>query len=95
MPIWQLDPVNAADNNWRASTYSGRVIIRAPDELRARKIANLAFGIFAEYPSTDIPDLPWMHSELVECQKTETGPYEEEGAEAILDPSKYDNKWRR
>ena len=96
MPIWQLDPSDPKSNHWRASTYNGRVIIRAPDELRARAIANRAFGIVAEYiPGTDTPLLPWVHSGLVECQKIEAGPYEEEGAEAILDPSKYDNEWRR
>ena len=30
-----------------------------------------------------------------QCQKIEAGPYEEDGEDEILDPSKYDDKWRR
>ncbi len=96
MPNWQLDPIDPKSNNWRASTYSGRVIIRAPNEQRAHEIANRAFGIVAVYLSgTDTPLLPWVHSEIVECRKVALGSYEEVGPDEILYPSEYDSDWRR
>ncbi len=96
MPIWQLDPIDSTDQNWRASTYSGRVIVRAPVEKRARQIATLAFGIATErIPGTDPLFPPWKHGDLVECQKIEAGPHQEEGPEAILEPAQYDHEWRR
>lgn len=96
MPVWQLDPFDPKSNNWRASTYNRRVIIRAPDEQRAREIANLAFGIIAEHiHGRDTPILPWLHADVVKCQEIEAGPYEEDGEDEIVDPSEYDNESRR
>jgi hypothetical protein len=94
--IWQLDPIDPTDHTWRASTYSRRVIVRAPTEEKARHIAFLAFRIAAQsIPGTEVPLTPWDYEYLVECQKIEAGPYQEEGAEAILEPAEYDHEWKR
>ncbi len=96
MAIWQLDPIDPTDHDWRASTYSRRVIVRAPTEERARHIATLAFGITPQHiPGMEVPLIPWDYRNLVECQKIEAGPYQEEGAEAILEPAEYDHEWKR
>ncbi len=96
MPIWQLDPIDSTDQNWRASTYSGRVIVRAAAEERAREIATLAFGIAAQHiPGMERPLNPWEYAGLVECQQIEAGAYQEGGPEAILEPAEYDPDWRQ
>ena len=96
MAIWQLDPIDPKDHNWRASTYSRRVIVRAPTEERARQIATLAFRIVPNYiPGMEELLSPWDYESLVECQKIEPGSYQEDGAEAILEPAEYDHKWRQ
>ncbi len=95
MAIWQLDPIDPKDHNWRASTYSRRVIVRAPTEERARHIATLAFGIAAERTlGMEVPLIPWDYGNLVECKKIEAC-YQEERAEAILEPAEYDHEWKR
>ena len=96
MSIWQLDPINLSDHNWRASTYTGPVTIRAPDEQRAREIASYAFGIAAEHdPELAVPIIPWGYGHLVKCERTEAGTHLEDGEDAIVDPSEYDERWRR
>ena len=96
MAIWQLDPINSSDHNWRASTYVGRVTIRAPDEQRARQIAGRAFGIAADHiPGMEVPITPWLYGHLVGSQRVGAGAYEEEGEDAIVEPSEHDILWRR
>ncbi len=99
MAIWQLDPIDSSDHNWRASTYVGRVIIRAPDEQRAREIATYALRIAAErIPGMEVPIvpiIPWAYGHLVECERIEAGTHKEDGEDAILEPSEYDDRWRR
>ncbi len=87
MPIWRLEPVNRDDHHWRASTYVGPVIVRAPDEVRAGGVAADAFDIAAEkLPGAELPLLPWVHSRLVTCVRLEKSDYDEEGPDTILGP---------
>jgi len=96
MAICQHDPIDISDHNWRASTYVGRVIIRAPDEQRAREIATYALGIAAEHiPGMEVPTIPWEYGHLVECERIEPGAHAEDGEDAILEPSEFDERWRR
>ncbi len=89
MPIWKLEPVNPDEHHWRASTYVGPVIVRAPDEATAGSVAANAFGIAAEKPpGAEVPLLPWVHSWLVTCVRLENSDFDEEGPEAILGPEK-------
>jgi hypothetical protein len=89
MPIWKLEPVNPDEHHWRASTYVGPVIVRAPDEDTAGSVAANAFGIAAEKPpGAEVPLLPWIHSWLVTCVRLDNSDFDEEGPEAILGPDK-------
>lgn len=89
MPIWKLGPVNPDEHHWRASTYVGSVIVRAPDEATAGSVAAAAFGIaVAIAPGAEVPLLPWIHSWLVTCVRLDNSDFDEEGPEAILGPDK-------
>ena len=89
MSIWKLKPVNPDEHHWRASTYVGPVIVRAPDEATARFFAAKAFGIAAELlPGLEVSLLPWVHSRLVTCVRLDNSDFDEEGPEAILGPEK-------
>src|SRR5690242_14744573 len=39
MPFWRLLPSDSTSDHWRASTYTGEVIVRAASEADARSIA--------------------------------------------------------
>ncbi len=89
MPIWKLEPVNPDVHHWRASTYVGPVIVRAPDEAMAGGLAASAFAIAAEkIPGAEVPILPWSYSWLVTCVRLEKSGYDEEGPDTILGPEK-------
>ena len=89
MPIWKLEPVDPDEHHWRASTYVGPVIVRAPDEARAGRVAADAFGIAAEkLPGAEVPVSPWIHPWLVTCVRLENSDYDEEGPDTILGPDK-------
>ncbi len=89
MPIWRLEPVNRDEHHWRASTYVGPVIVRAPDEATAGGVAGDAFGIAAEkLPGAEVPLSPWIHPWLVTCVRLENSDYVEEGPDTILGPDK-------
>ncbi len=87
MGIWKLEPVNPDGHHWRASTYIGSLIVRAPDEATARFFAAKAFGIAAELlPGLEVSLLPWVHSRLVTCVRLEKSDFDEEGPDAVLGP---------
>ena len=96
MPVWTLTPLDTSDHNWRASTWSKPVLVRAPDEQRAREIAKLAFGIATKRePSQDVPANPWGSPALVSAAVDPDQDDNRDGPEAILDPAEYDPEWRR
>ncbi len=96
MLIWELEPIDTEHHNWRASTYQGRLVIRAPDEERARWIASLALDSAVETVlGEDTIFSPWGDKQLVAARRLEEGQYSEAGPEAILDPSEYDHEWQR
>ena len=73
MPIWNLEPIDTADHNWRCSDYAGTAIVRAPDDLTARAVADGAFSIAALYvPGAETPMPPWGYKHLVSCERLET-----------------------
>ncbi len=86
MPVWELEPIDPDDFNWRASTYKGRVVIRAPDEDRAREIAILAFAIGTRRELHEgVPFCPWDHEDKVRCRQLTDPRYPEDGPEEILE----------
>ena len=88
MPVWQLDPIDQNDGNWKTSIHCGRVIVRASDERRARELANIAFPIAVEHglPGGDAIDVPWGQENLVTCHRLGGSEYEEDGPDTIFEP---------
>ena len=87
MPIWKLEPVDPDEHHWRASRYKGWVIVRAPDEVKARSLANRAFDGFVQVtPGAETPLMPWMQDRITTCARVDESEYDEEGEEAILAP---------
>ncbi len=87
MGIWKLEPVNPDDDHWRASTYVGRLIVRAPDEDKARSLATAAFwGTAEKPPGEEMPRPPWGHPSKVTCVRLEDSGFDEEGPDGILGP---------
>ncbi len=87
MGIWTLKPVNPDEDHWRASTYVGPLIVRAPDEVKARSVATEAFGIAAEKPpGEEVPRPPWGDPSKVTCARLEDSGFDEEGPDGILGP---------
>ncbi len=95
MRLWQLDPKNLAHRNWRASTYKGRVVIRAETEERARQITTLATAIAVRrIPREDTITPPWSDPEIVACRSIQFEESSERGPEVVLAPAAYDKAWR-
>ncbi len=87
MPIWRLEPINADDHHWQASTYAGPLTVRAADEDKARELAASQFRLRAEKPpGAEVPRTPWLYSWLATCQQIEASEFEADGADAILGP---------
>ena len=91
MPIWELQPIDPRDDNWRASTYCGRAVVRAKDKDAARGVAS---GAFAQIPSLEghkIPIDPWLYEKTTTCERLKNTEYSEDGPEELLepDPAKY------
>lgn len=88
MKIWELLPMNRDNPNWEASTYSDRVVIRAPSAERARDIAQNTFtNTTLHVPGTDARLTPWVHHDLVVCRELMGSEFAAEGDEAVLDPA--------
>ena len=88
MAIWKLEPINPSKHHWRASTYIGPVIARAPDEVGARSLADSSFGVTAQVlpgmdalPGMDVPLLPWTYEWLVTCERFAESGFEEDGGQ--------------
>ncbi len=89
MPLWKLEPINLANNNWRSSTYKNEVIVRADDLNKARGLAARAYGItpHAQPGETTIIN-PWDNPGLVTTiQVPATGDYAEDGDQEIVYPA--------
>lgn len=94
MPIWQLEPIDTESENWRTSLYKGKAIVRAPTERRARRVANVAFGLLPMQGRT-FPIFPWPNPKLVSCEKIKGGKYKDSGRDAVLEPAEYDARRNR
>lgn len=94
MKTWKLAPVEPEAPNWRGSTWTETVIIRADSEDRARQMANLAFGKAVERRSVadNTFHLPWGNPAWASCEPITSDEYPAEGPEAILSPDWADNE---
>jgi hypothetical protein len=88
MPLWQLTPIDSKDPSWEASTYRGRVVVRARDEATARAKAENVFGAKTRFkPGSGIKAPPWKRPGLVAAEIIEDPRYRTEGPTEILYPS--------
>lgn len=87
MPIWELKPLDDRDPNWEASSYCGRVIVRARDENTARAAAEQAFGVKTRFPPGEgVKAPPWKRAGLVSAEVLQDSQYDAEGPIEILYP---------
>ena len=91
MPIWELQPIDLENHNWGASSFKGRIVIRAPSEERARQIATLSFHVSTPYLSVqDTAICPWEYPDLTNCHCAVRENYPEDGPDELLVPTKFD-----
>ena len=88
MPIWKLTPTNIKDIAWRASTYTGTVLVRAVDEPHARRLAATALRmqVDARLVQHTRGPTPWTDPQLVHCVREHQSIYLEEGPAKMLWP---------
>ena len=87
MPLWTLTPLDPLDPAWEASTYRGKMIVRARDETSAREAAQHAFTVKTRFkPGTGIKPPPWKRPELVKAEMCDDDRYPSEGRTEILYP---------
>ena len=88
MQLWKLTPLDLSAPNWEASTYIGPAIVRAPDEVAARRAANEKFSHAANKQPIGAPvsHPPWNHASLVNAATINDERLEVEGPIEVLDP---------
>jgi len=88
MPLWELSPVDLLDAAWEASSYRGKVIVRARDEAAAREAAARAFAVKTRFkPGVGITAPPWKRPALVKAAISKGDRYAAEGPTEILYPA--------
>jgi hypothetical protein len=88
MAIWMLTPVDLTDPNWEASSHRGPVVVRAPDEQKARAAAAEAFDVKTGFrPGQGMRFPPWTRNGLVTAKRLHDERFEEKGPTAILQPT--------
>lgn len=88
MPLWSLTPVDPDDRAWQASTYRGRVIVRAKDEPSAREAAQHAFAVKTRFrPGAGVTPPPWKRPALVKAEICTDARYPAEGPTEVLYPA--------
>lgn len=86
MSLWKLMPIDRLDPNWEASTHRGGVIVRAPTEEDARKVAAKAFGVATRFPpGQGFKAPPWTRSTLVHAERIEDPRYLADGADEVIE----------
>ena len=88
MPIWKLTPIDLDDPNWETSSHRRLIIVRAPNEVSARKAAEEAFGVQTRFPAGKgmrVP--PRTRSELVRAEIIDSPIFSAEGPTEVLQPS--------
>jgi hypothetical protein len=89
MKIFRLEPKNLDFYNWTASVYDGVVIVRAEDEMKARRKAAFKFSIAVEIKSNaePTPISPWIFDDCVDCKEEIGSIYPIDGDVEILYPN--------
>lgn len=88
MLIWKLVPVNLDDPSWQGSSHRGPVVVRAPDEERARNEAQKTFGVPTRFPpGAAYARAIWKRRELVTAEIIPPGRFGTDGTVGVLEPS--------
>ena len=88
MLIFRLAPHDLSDPSWQGSSHRGPVIVRAPDEERARDEAQRIFGAPTRFPpGASFARAVWKRPELVAAEIVPPGRFDAEGPVAVLEPS--------
>ncbi len=92
MKIFKLVPKNLNSPDWGESNLPEKVIVRAEDENKARRIAAFSFAPPVEIKSRVQPSPinPWESSNHVDCKEETDSKYSIDGDEEILDPNPSD-----
>ena len=88
MAIWKLEPTDTNSPDWEASTYRGKVIVRAASDIKARQIAAGAFviGVKVRTGAEKLGDIPWNQPLLVSSVSLQDSDYPENGNQEIVGP---------
>ena len=88
MVVWRLIPLDLNDPNWTANSHRGPAIVRAPDERRARKAAERAFGIKTRFePGAAVRAAPWTRASLTRAEEIDDPLFAPDGPIEVLEPS--------
>ena len=89
MPLWKLEPINLANNNWTGSIYKNDVIVRAKDLNKAKELAAKAYGTAPHVQPGETTIInPWDNPGLVRAiQVQATDDYTEDGDQGIVYPA--------
>ncbi len=88
MALWELTPSNLDHPRWEASTYKGRVTVRAPNGDAARQAATQKFYIATGGPIGGLKRRsPWEDHTLLQVTPIENDRYEAEGPTEVLEPA--------
>lgn len=88
MHLWQLIPLERGDRNWAASTYRGKVIVRARNEAEAREVAARTFGVKTRFPlGRGVAAPPWLRRGSVRAEIAEDTRYPMDGPAEVLFPA--------
>jgi hypothetical protein len=69
-----------------ASSHQGVVIVRAPDEERARDEAQRCIGCMTQFkPGAGVKTPPWKRASLVSAERVRDERYEDRGATGVLE----------
>lgn len=87
MAIWLLTPLDPDSPNWEGSSHRGPVVVRAPNEQKARAVAAEAFDVKTGFrPGQGVHFPPWTRAALVRAEHVHDPRFEEEGPTALLEP---------
>lgn len=88
MAVWELTPIDLLDPNWEASSYRGRVLVRARSAAVARALAARSFSVSTRFPpGRGVMAPPWTRSSLVKAVRIEDVRFPGPGPDEVLDPA--------
>jgi hypothetical protein len=86
--LWRLRPIDPSDPSWQASSHRGAVLVRAPSEEAARRVAAQAFGVKFRFPPNHGPIFPpWTRPQLTRAERVRDDRFEPNGPTELLEPA--------